>query len=185
MFRDGMVSGSVLLSLTDADLEANGVSNSLHRRAIIFAIKHMADAHHAAQGGSSGSSSAMLQRSLSSSEANKPKFDVCAFSLMFSTSVYRVLYRCRILITNIEQLFCRPSLSSFVPTHSDAHDAIAAPVHCTKYRNNRFISYRRVGGADFAHLVKMYLKAAGYECFLDVENLGTGTFSLWHVMFWC
>ncbi len=110
MFRDGMVSGSVLLSLTDADLEANGVGNSLHRRAILFAIKQMADAHNASKG---GSSSAMIQRSLSNSEANKPKFDV-------------------------------------------------------------FISYRRVGGADFAHLVKMYLKAAGYECFLDVENLGTG-----------
>ena len=40
-----------------------------------------------------------------------------------------------------------------------------------------FISYRRVGGADFAPLVKMHLKSAGLECFLDVENLGTGTFA--------
>ncbi len=39
-----------------------------------------------------------------------------------------------------------------------------------------FISYRRVGGADFAHLLKMQLKAAGLKVFLDVENLGKGKF---------
>jgi hypothetical protein len=39
-----------------------------------------------------------------------------------------------------------------------------------------FISYRRAGGADFAHLLKMQLKAAGLKVFLDVENLGKGKF---------
>ena len=40
-----------------------------------------------------------------------------------------------------------------------------------------FISYRRAGGADFAHLLKMTLAAKGLEVFLDVENLGTGNFA--------
>ena len=40
-----------------------------------------------------------------------------------------------------------------------------------------FISYRRAGGADFAHLIKLQLKAVGLECFLDVENIGMGSFA--------
>jgi hypothetical protein len=134
MFRDGMVSGSVLLSLTDADLEVNGVSNSLHRRAIIFAIKQMADAHHAAKG---GSSSAMLQRSLSSSEANKPKFDVCAALLMFSNS-YIACDRCR--IPNDKQFnngsAGRPRRESVLIAHAHAlgctrwHASVTRALHC-------------------------------------------------------
>lgn len=40
-----------------------------------------------------------------------------------------------------------------------------------------FISYRRAGGADFAHLIKLQLQAAGLRVFLDVENIGTGDFA--------
>lgn len=40
-----------------------------------------------------------------------------------------------------------------------------------------FISYRRVGGADFAQLLKLLLKAEGLNVFLDVENLGSGDFA--------
>jgi hypothetical protein len=99
--------------LTDADLESNGVANSLHRRSILFAIKALDGAHKAEAG---GNSSSLSLRQPSSTSSNAFKYDV-------------------------------------------------------------FISYRRVGGADFAHLVKMHLKSAGLECFLDVENLGTGSFA--------
>lgn len=40
-----------------------------------------------------------------------------------------------------------------------------------------FLSYRRAGGADFAQLLKLLLKAHGLSVFLDVENLGKGNFS--------
>jgi len=39
-----------------------------------------------------------------------------------------------------------------------------------------FISYRRVGGSDFAHLIKLSLKDKGLNCFLDIDNLGGGSF---------
>lgn len=39
-----------------------------------------------------------------------------------------------------------------------------------------FLSYRRVGGADFAQLLKLLLRAEGLRVFLDVENLGAGDF---------
>lgn len=39
-----------------------------------------------------------------------------------------------------------------------------------------FISYRRLGGGDFAHLLKLSLTAMGFSVFLDIDNLGTGTF---------
>lgn len=39
-----------------------------------------------------------------------------------------------------------------------------------------FISYRRQGGGDFAHLLKLSLTAMGLTVFLDIDNLGTGTF---------
>jgi hypothetical protein len=39
-----------------------------------------------------------------------------------------------------------------------------------------FISYRRQGGGDFAHLLKLSLTALGLTVFLDIDNLGTGTF---------
>jgi hypothetical protein len=39
-----------------------------------------------------------------------------------------------------------------------------------------FISYRRVGGEDFAALLKVQLEQAGLTVFLDVENLGSGNF---------
>ena len=41
-----------------------------------------------------------------------------------------------------------------------------------------FISYRRVGGEDFAQLLKVSLESAGLTVFLDVDNLGTGDFEL-------
>ena len=39
-----------------------------------------------------------------------------------------------------------------------------------------FLSYRRLGGADFAQLLKLLLKGEGLNVFLDTENLGTGNF---------
>lgn len=39
-----------------------------------------------------------------------------------------------------------------------------------------FIIYRRVGGADFAQLLKIHLMAKGLSVFLDTDNLGTGEF---------
>lgn len=39
-----------------------------------------------------------------------------------------------------------------------------------------FISYRRLGGADFAHLLKISLSLMGLSVFLDIDNLGTGNF---------
>lgn len=39
-----------------------------------------------------------------------------------------------------------------------------------------FISYRRQGGGDFAHLLKLSLVGMGFNVFLDVDNLGAGTF---------
>jgi hypothetical protein len=39
-----------------------------------------------------------------------------------------------------------------------------------------FISYRRKGGSVLAQLIKVSLKARGINVFLDVENLGSGTF---------
>jgi hypothetical protein len=53
----------------------------------------------------------------------------------------------------------------------------ASPAGPGRYRYDVFITYRRAGGADFAQLLKVQLRAAGLEVFLDVENLGTGNFS--------
>jgi hypothetical protein len=39
-----------------------------------------------------------------------------------------------------------------------------------------FLSYRRLGGADFAHLLKISLTLMGLTVFLDIDNLGTGNF---------
>lgn len=39
-----------------------------------------------------------------------------------------------------------------------------------------FLSYRRQGGADFAHLLKLSLTLMGLTVFLDIDNLGTGNF---------
>ena len=39
-----------------------------------------------------------------------------------------------------------------------------------------FLSYRRLGGADFAQLLKVELQALGLRVFLDIDNLGTGKF---------
>jgi TIR domain len=54
--------------------------------------------------------------------------------------------------------------------------ATASPVVTTAEVYDVFISYRRVGGADFAHLLKLCLTAMGLHVFLDVENLGQGKF---------
>ena len=42
-------------------------------------------------------------------------------------------------------------------------------------------SYRRVGGSDFAQLLKVCFQKAGIDVFLDVDNLGQGQFDeqLW------
>ena len=42
-------------------------------------------------------------------------------------------------------------------------------------------SYRRVGGSDFAQLLKVCFQKVGIDVFLDVDNLGQGQFDeqLW------
>ena len=39
-----------------------------------------------------------------------------------------------------------------------------------------FLSYRRKGGQDFAHLLKLSFSNLGYNVFLDIDNLGSGNF---------
>jgi hypothetical protein len=110
VFRKGMVSGKVLLSLTEKELAENGVEHSLHRKSILFAIEELkqeADSAGASSGGS------------------------------------------------------HPALP--LATKTQAYDV--------------FISYRRAGGQDFAHLLKQSLSVGGREVFLDVENIGTGSFA--------
>jgi hypothetical protein len=118
VFRTGMVSGKVLLSLTDQELAENGVEHSLHRKAILFAIQELKqEAEHAAGGTSSGGGSGGgIGQPHGPLGAGAPAFDV-------------------------------------------------------------FISYRRAGGEDFAHLLKQCLSVGGREVFLDVENIGTGNFA--------
>ena len=43
------------------------------------------------------------------------------------------------------------------------------------------LSYRRVGGSDFAQLLKVCFQKVGIDVFLDVDNLGQGQFDeqLW------
>jgi hypothetical protein len=52
-----------------------------------------------------------------------------------------------------------------------------APTMSLKYAH----SYRRVGGSDFAQLLKVCFQKAGIDVFLDVDNLGQGQFDeqLW------
>ena len=107
-FRENLVSGRVLLSLSEGDLVNLGVTNALHRRAIVFAIEDLKEAS---------------------------TLDTVEDSSGFPTSL-------------------KPIAQTF----------------------DVFISYRRVGGADFAHLLKLCLSAMGLEVFLDVENLGQGKF---------
>ena len=40
-FRDHMINGAMLLTLTDAELEAADISNLLHRKNILFAIEDL------------------------------------------------------------------------------------------------------------------------------------------------
>lgn len=50
------------------------------------------------------------------------------------------------------------------------------PIEKAQSTYDVFISYRRAGGADFAHLLKLYLESNKLTVFLDVENLGSGKF---------
>ena len=57
---------------------------------------------------------------------------------------------------------------------------------CVKMHNRlAFVScmcsYRRVGGSDFAQLLKVCFQKVGIDVFLDVDNLGQGQFDeqLW------
>ena len=45
-----------------------------------------------------------------------------------------------------------------------------------KEKYDIFLSYRRQGGGDFAHLLKLSLTAMGLTVFLDIDNLGSGSF---------
>lgn len=113
VFRTGMVSGKVLLSLTDQDLAENGIEHSLHRKSILFAIDEL-----------KGAALARATDDVRSSGGATP-----------------------------------------LPM------ALRAPMY------DVFISYRRAGGQDFAHLLKQGLGMDGREVFLDVENIGTGSFA--------
>jgi hypothetical protein len=119
LFRNGFVSGKVLVSLTVDDLCDLGVTHKIHQRAIRFAIDELCATFVGGSGGGGGGGgggsgggggAAPLLKTRAS-----PQFDV-------------------------------------------------------------FLSYRRLGGADFAQLLKVELQALGLRVFLDIDNLGTGKF---------
>jgi hypothetical protein len=112
IFREGLVTGRVLLELSEDDLAEIGISHRLHRRTILHAIGDLKAASEAPAAVGGGSAARLLS-------------------------------------------VARPS---------------AVPMY------DVFLSYRRIGGADFAQLLKVELQARGLRVFLDIDNLGTGKF---------
>ena len=132
-FRDHLVTGRTLLTLSDEDLAAIGVAHPIHRRTMLFAIGDLV----AAAGGGAQPHGGSVVRSPSGGAGGAASPVARSLSLSLS-----------------------PAPAAAAPPTYDA-----------------FISYRRVGGADFAQLLKLLLKAEGLNVFLDVENLGTGDFA--------
>ena len=79
-------------------------------------------------------------------------------------------------------LFAIASLKEQVEIASKGGDSIELFNNASDGSNGQtekydiFISYRRQGGGDFAHLLKLSLTAMGLSVFLDIDNLGSGTF---------
>ena len=126
-FRDNLVSGALLLSVTDEDLASMGIAKVLHRKAILHATGVLSS--------TAASASAAAAAAAASGAGSGPG------------------------------------------TRSEAALVLAlGPRASTSARFDVFISYRRVGGADFAQLVKLTLERKGLSVFLDIDNLGTGNF---------
>jgi len=109
VFRDGLVNGQMLLTITPEILATNGIHNMWHRQAIMVAVQELKE---------------LLAKNASGVLVDQP---------------------------NLERT-------------------------C-----DVFISYRRIGGSDFAQLLKVCFQKAGIDVFLDVDNLGQGQFDeqLW------
>jgi hypothetical protein len=100
--------------------------------------------------------------------------------MLTAVGVSHPVHRCAIMfaIDELRQQVAAPSASQSPAHPTDALLPLSpTPGGRQQYRYDVFISYRRAGGADFAQLLKIQLRAAGLEVFLDVENLGTGDFS--------
>lgn len=149
-FRDALVCGRLLLSLDDAELQAIGVAHRVHRRAIGIALEDLKAAH----GMSSVSAGSV-------SLLSPPRHLISPTSSTGREG------------TPHEGEQGTPLAGMLSPLSR----AGSAQSSASSYRYDVFISYRRAGGADFAQLLKLQLRALGLEVFLDVENLGTGDFS--------
>jgi hypothetical protein len=98
---------------------------------------------------------------------------------LLELKVVHPLHR-RLMLQSIEALVKTNSSAAIAAGGGRAAALALSPeTHSRKSSQNQFdafISYRRVGGEDFAQLLKVQLETAGLTVFLDVENLGQGNF---------
>ena len=151
-FARNLVTGRVLMTLSEADLaDVLGVANALHRRTILFAISDLSGN----SGGGGACPSIELARSPLSRGGSGVEDDDAAESPHAAGSLRSPSRGGASAVT-------RRTAPSLEADGAEEYDV--------------FISYRRAGGADFAQLLKLLLKAERLKVFLDTENLGTGDF---------
>lgn len=186
-FRDSLVDGTMLATMTDEELGAMGISSPLHRKAIRSAIGRLLYAAGIAYphavvpgalleggfgggGGTPGGAEGGAGDGSSSSSS-------LALATPGSPPLLRTLSGSGVALGSPAFLSAAaragglPSMGgiSSAGGAGGAGDGESDSVDV-------FISYRRKTGAVLAQLLNVHLKAAGKRAFLDVENLGTGAF---------
>lgn len=193
-FRDSLVDGTMLATMTDEELGAMGIGSPLHRKAIRSAIGRLLYAagiayphavvpgalldggYGAAAGGGSGTPGvdAAGGDGLSSSGL--------AIGPPGSPPLLRTLSGSGVALGS--PAFLAAAARAGMAGGMMLGGAVGGGVGGAGGGGDGgepdcidvFISYRRKTGAVLAQLLNVHLKAAGKRAFLDVENLGTGAF---------
>ena len=158
LFRDCLVDGTMLATLSDAELSDMGMSNTLHRKAVRSAIgrllfKSGLSYEHAVVAASPASAAVEPNGHLLHTVTGA---DVGLSSTPFMS----------------------PPRPLVVVGGGGGGGSGGFFEHVEAKRTDVFISYRRKTGAVLARLLDLHLRMAGLTTFLDVENLGTGAFDV-------
>ncbi len=143
LFRDSLVSGRILLKLTDDSLVDVGITHRIHRLAILEAISDLKSAASSSSSSAAAATCKVPTLALGAASVSTPhEAGGGSGGSGFSSPLGH------------------PRNTSFTDGYSVA----------ARQSFDVFLSYRRLGGSDFAQLMKIQLQAHGLSVFLDTDN---------------
>ena len=177
-FRESLVTGRTLLTLSESDLIDVGIQNAIHRRTINLSIQELRILGN--YNNNSNNNNTVIHNTNLNILPTTPSKTTTGNTNDISYDNNTILLSSPVPTTVSNTPNTTSSKDNTNTNNSEITPLLLSPTMLSPkshYKYDVFISYRRVGGADFAQLLKIQLLAAGLEVFLDVENLGTGNFS--------